>query len=115
MKVISYAEEHIVTTDEIAGEVLSYARELGQSHIADTLDVPALYADGHIGQVQLLIGPASQLTVLETSEKQADIASEKFLAEIRRRSAALRSAHVAVVRDGVDVDDYDPDGVDDQG
>src|SRR5215203_3879491 len=105
MKVISYAEEHIVTTDEIAGEVLSYARELGRSHIADTVDVPAIYADGHIGQVQVLIGPASQLTVLETSQEQADIASEKFLADIRSRSAALRSSHMAVVGDGI-ADDY---------
>ncbi|WP_210505936.1 hypothetical protein [Naasia sp. SYSU D00057] len=108
MKVISYAEEHIVTTDEIAGEVLSYARDLGRSHLADTVDVPALYEDGHVGEVQLLIGPASQLTVLETDNRTADIPAEEFLADIRRRSAAIRSPLVARVGEA-GIEDYDPD------
>ena len=109
MKVISYAEEHIVTTDEIAGEVLSYARDLGRSHLADTVDVPAVYDDGHVGEVQLLIGPASQLTVLETEDGEtADIPSEEFLADIRRRSAAIRSPLTAVVSEARQ-EDYDPD------
>jgi hypothetical protein len=110
MKVISYAEEHIVTTDEIAGEVLSYARDLGRSHLADTIDVPAVYEDGHIGEVHLLIGPSSQITVFETSQEQADIPSAGFIEDLRRRSAAIVSPHRAMVGDGV-FEDYDPDAL----
>jgi hypothetical protein len=108
MKVISYAEEHIVTTDEVAGEVLSYARNLGLNHLADTVDVPALYGDGHIGEVHLLIGPSSQITVLETDLQPAEIPSEEFIAELRRRSAAIASPHSVTMGNG-DIEDYDPD------
>jgi hypothetical protein len=110
MKVISYAEAHIVTTDEVAVEVLSYARDLGRNHLADTVDVPALYEDGHVGEVHLLIGPASQITVLETDLQQREIPSEGFIADLRRRAAAIESPHRAVMGDGV-IEDYDPDAL----
>ena len=110
MKVISYAEEHIVTTDELADEVLKYARHLGRTKPADTIDIPALYDDGHIGDVHLLVGPASQITVLETDLEQKDIPGEEFIAELQRRSAAIRSARSAVVGDEYD-EEYDPDAL----
>lgn len=109
MKVIAYAEEHIVTTDEIADEVLKYARDLGRTKTADTIDVPAVYTDGHIGQVHLLIGPSSQITVLETDhEEQKGIVGTDFIADLQRRSAAMRSPRSVVV--GEDHEgEYDPD------
>ncbi|WP_210481149.1 hypothetical protein [Naasia sp. SYSU D00948] len=108
MKVISYAEEHIVTTDEIADEVLKYARDLGRTKTADTIDIPALYQDGHVGQVHLLIGPSSQITVLESDQDSADIDGQQFIAELQRRSAAMRSQRAAVVGDE-QYEAYDPD------
>jgi len=112
MKVIAYAEEHIVTTDEIADEVLKYARDLGRTKTADTIDIPALYGDGHVGEVHLLIGPASQITVLETDLEPRDIPGEEFIADLQRRSAEIRSPRSAVI--GSEYDEvYDPDAVTD--
>ncbi len=112
MKVISYAEEHIVTTDEIADEVLKYARDLGRTKMADTIDIPAVYTDGHVGQVHLLIGPSSQISVLESDLEPKDIPGEEFIAELQRRSAAIRSPRSAVVGDKDKYDEeYDPDAV----
>ena len=110
MKVIAYGEEHIVTTDEVAEEVLLYARELGRRNSADTIKIPAVYSDGHVGQVRLLIGPASQITVLETAPVSVDIPMADFLADIRRRSADIRPSRAAMVQDDLGTDsDYDPD------
>src|SRR3712207_8227629 len=110
MKVISYAEEHIVTSDEIADEVLKYARDLGRTKTADTIDIPALYEDGHVGHVHLLIGPSSQITVLETDVDSTDIAGEEFIADLQRRSAAIRSPRPAIVGEEYDEED-DPDAL----
>jgi hypothetical protein len=108
MKVISYAEEHIVTTDEIANEVLAYARELGRRNSADTVDIPAVYADGHVGEAHLLIGPSSQITVLESPPLAVEVPDDRFLREIRRRAALIRPSRAAISQEGL-VDDYDPD------
>ncbi len=108
MKVISYAEEHIVTSDEIADEVLKYARDLGRTKTADTIDIPAVYTDGHVGQVHLLIGPSSQISVLESDQEPKELHGEEFIAELQRRSAAMRSPQAAVVGLGYD-EEYDPD------
>jgi|tagenome__1003787_1003787.scaffolds.fasta_scaffold18252173_2 hypothetical protein len=108
MKVISYSEEHIVTTDEIADEVLSYARELGRQNSADTIDIPAVYEDGHIGEVHILIGPASQITVFDSPALAAEIPDGRFLDEIRRRYARLRPSRAVIAQEDLG-DGYDPD------
>ncbi|KQQ01448.1 MULTISPECIES: hypothetical protein [unclassified Rathayibacter] len=88
MRRIHYAEESIVTGDDIALAVIEYARVLAMTSTADTVDVPALH-DGVVGPVRLLLGPASQMLVSEENTLSDEIVDEALVAEVRARTSRL--------------------------
>lgn len=67
MKRIAYAEEWLTTDDRVADLVLQYARALARNETADTITIPVLEGD-LVRHAQILIGPASQIMVLELDE-----------------------------------------------
>jgi hypothetical protein len=53
----------VVTDDGVADLILEYAKHLGRLAITDTVTVPSLL-DGEAGETSMLLGPASQITVI---------------------------------------------------
>lgn len=68
MKRIAYAEEWLTTDDEVADLVLAYARALARKDTADTVIIPVLEG-ATLRHAQILIGPASQIIVVESDEQ----------------------------------------------
>ena len=88
MKRIAYAEEWLTTDDRVADLVLEYARALARSETADTITIPVV--EGNlVRHAQFLIGPASQIIVVESDEPspvglEADIAVADLEARLQR-------------------------------
>ncbi len=88
MKRIAYADAVIGTGDEVARLVLEYAGALAEIGSADTVVIPAQGLAGGLQQVSLLLGPASQISVLEDDRPfEGDTAAAEQ--ELRDRIAAL--------------------------
>jgi hypothetical protein len=103
MKRIAYAEQWLTTDDRVADLVLEYARALGRHETADTVTIPVLEG-GSVRHAQLLIGPASQIIVVEVDDERpqrlvAD--AEAAIVELQSRVEQLRSPNpVATEREG---------------
>ncbi|KZX20332.1 hypothetical protein [Rathayibacter tanaceti] len=110
MRRIHYAEDSIVTGDEIALAVLEYARMLAVTSTADTVEVPVLHGDG-IRSVQLLLGPASQMFVEDEPSVVDEIVDTELVADLQDRADRLRSPSPVYSADDVSVP-FDP--VDDE-
>ena len=88
MKRIAYADAVVGTGDELAGLVVEYAGALAAVGGADTVTIPAQTGASEVQQVTLLLGPASQITVLDDDEPfTADTAAA--VADLRQRIAAM--------------------------
>ncbi|MCU1571511.1 MAG: hypothetical protein JWR33_2252 [Naasia sp.] len=64
MRIVSYADEHFRTSDDVASAVLRYSMLLAHGDTSDVVRVPVV-VDGHETWAELIIGPASQITTLE--------------------------------------------------
>ncbi|WP_210509144.1 hypothetical protein [Naasia sp. SYSU D00057] len=103
MRKISYADEHFVTSDAIAERVLQYAKLMGRQATDDVVSLPAVDEDGSIFRVEVLIGPASQITAVEMRHREADLPDEaEVVADLDARIAALRPAGPVVAEGSVD-------------
>ena len=102
MRKISYSDEHFVTSDAIAERVLHYAKLLGREGTADVVSVPALADDGSTVSVEVLIGPASQITAVEVESREVEFDDEtEVVADLDRRTAALQPAGPVVAEGSV--------------
>jgi hypothetical protein len=103
MKRIAYAEEWLTTDDQVADLVLEYARALARSETADTVTIPVL-DHGSVRHAQFLIGPASQIIVVETDEaRPAHFDVADAVAELRARMNRLRAPGPVLYDQGDDL------------
>ncbi len=61
MRKIVYAGGTFYTGNDVAEALLEYAGALARSSTAATVVIPGRTPDGAVGEVEVLIGPASQL------------------------------------------------------
>ena len=61
MKRVIYAGSEFVTGDDIAGALLGCGQALAEAGEAEAVTVPIRELDGSVGEVTVLIGPASQM------------------------------------------------------
>ena len=67
-KRVSMAGADVAVTDrELALLVLEYAKELGRAGTTDTVTLPVA-RNGHAEEASLLLGPASQIAVLDNDD-----------------------------------------------
>lgn len=88
MKRILYASAEFTTDDAVADALLEYASILAIVNSADVVTFPGLDSDGTVRQMQIVIGPASQLIAIETDvtgELRAGDAAAEIRDRIRRR------------------------------
>ena len=111
MKRISYAEDHLVTGDDIADAVMAYAQALAMKGRSDSIDVPAVDRNGAPRVFSILVGPASQMLTsdsLSVDEARGDeILDERLVAELASRTAALAGPSPVSVPRGTDVVDLE--------
>jgi hypothetical protein len=91
MKNIRYDSSVILTSDDVADAVIEYAAALSGGDRADTVEVPAVAADGTMTTTKILIGPASELVVEDADENELEADHSEFVE--RLRSAARQFSH----------------------
>ncbi|GEK84303.1 hypothetical protein [Frigoribacterium faeni] len=89
MKRIHYADEYIVTGDDIADAVMAYARGLALKGRSDSVELPALTPEGEVGRFQVLLGPASQMVVSGEPDSLVVIEDADLVADLRARIDGL--------------------------
>lgn len=86
MKRISYANGDLLTDDAIADALMEYARVLAIVGSADVVTFPGIDRGGDVREVQLVIGPASQLLSTSTDEPTVEMEAEGAAEELRLRA-----------------------------
>jgi len=87
---IHYAGDSIVTGSSVARALLDYAQALAQESASATVEVPTLEEDGARGRVELLIGPASQLTAHEFQTEHEEIVDDDLVDRMTAETNRLR-------------------------
>lgn len=108
MRDIAYGASHIVTTEEISEGLLAYAAALARSHSADTVRVPSLESDGQVHLVDVLIGPASQITSSDLAHESVDMPAKELLVDLQQRARLLDTSHAVPMETATD-EDFAPD------
>jgi hypothetical protein len=91
MRRISTGIEQLLTADDVAEAVLTYAGVLARANTADTIEIPIVLPDGSIDRARLLLGPASQLTIVPDGDAEdVDLeGAEAVVEDLERRTARL--------------------------
>ena len=100
MKRIHYVEDHVVTGDDIAAAVVSYARSLAIAGRSDTVDLPGLDDAGEARRYQLLLGPASQMLVSDEPWAGVEVLDAELVADIEARSAGIAGPQPVATGEG---------------
>jgi hypothetical protein len=92
VRIISYAGERFLTSDAVAAEVLHYSKLLAFGETSDVVNIPVVL-DGRIGDADLIIGPASQITSIDADADadEVDLDDSAAIEDLRRRAALLES------------------------
>lgn len=109
MKRISYSGGSFLTSDAVADALLQLTAALGRSGSAETVDVPTVNESGDISALQLVLGPASQLTSQSEKSTVSDPDAPETVIEIERL-AALVGPSRPVVEDRERITLFDPLG-----
>lgn len=89
MRRIVYAGTVFYTGDRIAAALLDYARVLASRSVADAVFVPGRLTSGEQDEIEVLIGPSSQVVSEPVEEYGPDIEDEKTVTELRDRTRRL--------------------------
>jgi len=89
MRRIRYAGGTFITGDEAAAAVCDFAAALANAGRAAALDVPAVDEDGVPVDVEIVVGPASQVLSERLRSDLAAPDTEAFVREVRREIELL--------------------------
>lgn len=89
MRKIVYAGSTFYTGDALAEALLDYARALARHGIADTIFVPGRTMQGETDEVELLLGPASQIVSEPVELVGEEIDDDELLSRLRTLTAQL--------------------------
>lgn len=106
MKSIAYVGDLVITGDNIAAAVVDFATALARRGTSDSISIPALDSSGIVVQVQLLLGPSSQLVVEPVDSPYPDSEDPSVLDDLKKRTAALGPIHAQADDRPIDPD-YD--------
>jgi hypothetical protein len=69
---VSYADGTFLTSDEIAHKLLDFTAALGRTNNALSMTVPIVGEDGVFREIDLVLGPASQMSAVKEESKFAE-------------------------------------------
>jgi hypothetical protein len=104
MKTVAYAGGSFLTSDVIAKAMLEYAAALSNANRAATLTVPSM-SDGEQHDVQVLVGPASQLMAEDIEYAGPEPDGAGFLSAVAGRITALGRTYIP--KDEAETTDWD--------
>jgi hypothetical protein len=87
MKRFMYAGGEFITDDATADALMDYANVLGIVDSADVVRLPGIDSEGGRQQIQMLIGPASQLLAMSTDGDDIDLDGGEAAARLRSLAA----------------------------
>lgn len=101
MKVISTGTDRFLTSDAVADAVLEFAGVLARAGTADTIAIPFVQDSGEVAEARLLLGPASQISLLPGDDRAgagADAPPQlddgPVLEDLHRRTVLLEPAAI---------------------
>lgn len=89
MRRVSYAGAVFYTGDRITEALLSYAGALGRNDMSETVRIPGRTREGEVGEIEVLIGPKSQLLSQPTDEEYDEIIDEDLVRWLSTKVAEL--------------------------
>ncbi|MEV4689093.1 hypothetical protein [Microbacterium sp. LWH3-1.2] len=90
MKRVIYAGSEFVTGDDIAATLLRCGQALAEAGEAEAVTVPTREPDGSVGEVTVLIGPASQMVARDVHDDNGELVDE---AAVERMKSIQRRLH----------------------
>ncbi|MFE5407790.1 hypothetical protein [Microbacterium sp. NPDC056569] len=90
MKRVIYAGSEFVTGDDIAAALLDCGRALAEAGEAEAVTVPTRELDGSVGEVTVLIGPASQMVARDAPSDDGELVDEFAIARLNMIQRRLR-------------------------
>jgi hypothetical protein len=95
MHTIHYADGRYLTGDEIAAAVVECAEALArEGTAAETVRVPVRLPEGGVGEIDILVGPASQIVVEPAGPSEEELRDPDALARIREQTLRARRSQV---------------------
>jgi hypothetical protein len=105
MRHVTYAGGKFVTNDEVAEALLEYAAALANANRAATVHVPGVDEWGAPSDIQVLIGPASQVMATAAAGDDTDVDGATFVSTVTERMTVLRRTFIP--GDGESSDTWD--------
>ncbi len=103
MERIYYAGDRFLTGTEVARALVEYAAALARHGSAANVEIPVRHADGTLGPVNFLIGPASQIaTEVLDDEPGEEVHDAELVARLRALTAELSPMHPVAKPSAVD-------------
>lgn len=96
MRRIQYAGGHFFTDSAIADALMEYANVLAVVDSADVIQIPGIDDEGIPREVQLIIGPASQIIAMETDFDGAELDTARAVADLADRARRRLPSSVAI-------------------
>ena len=93
MMKLKYAGGEVFISDAASEVLLRYAERLAARGTSDTVTIPALTVEGQIGDVRILVGPASELLALPTTQPDQYIDDVDVIRALQGKTAALQRPH----------------------
>ncbi len=103
---MTYAGSDFVTGDDIAASLMQASKALAEVGIAETVSVPTREQDGSIGNVMVLIGPASQIVARDIRADGEELVDATAVARLNAIQRRLRPV-AAVDAEAPDLTDWD--------
>lgn len=94
MRQVNYAGGSFITSDAVANALLEYAASLANADRAATVHAPAIGDNGEPVDIQILIGPASQLMAQAIEHEGTGPDGTEFAAGIAERMNVLRRTFI---------------------
>jgi hypothetical protein len=80
---VTYAGSDFLTGDDIATALLECSEALAEAGEAETVSVPTREADGSVGLVMVLIGPASQIVARQVKVDAEELVNPEAVERLR--------------------------------
>ena len=110
MRRVSTGIEQLLTSEAIADAVITYATVLARAESADTVIIPIVREDGEVDTARLLLGPASQMTIVPDGAEVTVLPGEEAIVrDIEARTARLEPRSIPAEPSQQDVDAAFPD------
>jgi hypothetical protein len=92
MKTIHFGKSTILTSDDVADAVIEYAAALCNGNCADVVRVPSVAQDGTASITAMLLGPASQIVIVDADVDELEKEHPVFVARLQAAAATFPHA-----------------------